>query len=85
MATFFLLAVWAGITGIDYWRTVRTFARPLFAICTHGYDDGGSGIYTGIGYAIHIQGNFMPEDEHPGVTLAEFYLFGNPVAKALRD
>ena len=39
-------------------------------------DDGGSGLYKGLGYSVYIEGNFMPEDEFPGITKSTFKLFG---------
>ena len=48
-------------------------------------DDGGSGTYKGLGYSFDIEGNFMPEDEFPGVTKARFYLLGKMLKEAIRD
>ncbi len=70
----------AVMMGVDYWR-VCTHNKPLFAFCINGYDDGGSGRYIGMGYTMDIQGNFMPEDEFPGVTHAEIYIFGNRIVE----
>jgi hypothetical protein len=80
-----LVSLWLVMLGTDYWRTTHAFAKPVFALCTRGFDDGGSGTYTGIGYTIEIKGNFMPEDELPGVTQARFLLFGVSVSTAVRD
>lgn len=75
--------VLAGAGLIDYLR-VSAFAKPLFAQAAVTADDGGSGLYQGIGY-VDIKGNFMPEDEYPGVTVWEYYLFGKPIGAGLRD
>ena len=48
-------------------------------------DDGSSGIYNGLGYSFDIKGNFMPEDEFPGVTHADFYLLGRHIKGVIRD
>lgn len=80
-----LIVVVAIVTGIDYKRTTKDFEKPLFAMPTITADDGGSGTYRGLVYSIELEGNFMPEDEFPGVTRAEFYLFGKQIKEVLRD
>jgi len=76
--------VLAGAGLIDYLRA-SAFEKPLFAQAALTADDGGSGLYQGIGYAIEIEGNFMPEDEYPGVTRWEYYLFGKLIDGGVRD
>lgn len=80
-----IVIVWLVMMTTDYWQTVHEFEKPVFAQCHTGYDDGGSGTYTGLGYSIQIEGNFMPLDEYPEVTKAEFLLLGKPVAAVVRD
>jgi len=80
-----LILIWAVMLGTDYWRTTNQFKKPLFARCAIGMDDGGSGTYQGIGYSMNIKGNFMPEDEFPGVTHTQFMIWGNMVKEAVRD
>jgi hypothetical protein len=82
VAILILLLAAAGL--IDYLR-VRAFEKPIFARASITADDGGSGKYQGIGYAIDIKGNFMPEDEYPGVTRFTYYIFGRPVDSKIRD
>ena len=41
--------------------------------------------YKGVGYSFDINGSFMPEDEQPGVTHADFYLLGRHIKEAIRD
>ena len=79
------IVLWGIILGTDYWRTTHNFEKPVFARWTKMIKDGGSGTYTGVGYSIEIEGNFMPEDEFPGVTHAKFMIFGNEVTKVIRD
>jgi hypothetical protein len=43
------------------------------------------GTYQGLGYSFEIKGNFMPEDEFPGVTHYKYYLFVNFIQERLRD
>jgi hypothetical protein len=79
----FVLAV--GMAGTDYRRTMNRFEKPLFAQCFITMDDGGSGTYRGIGYSIEIRGNFMPEDEFPEVTSAQFRVLGIRLSSVTRD
>jgi len=57
---------------------------PDFSAVTET-DDGGSGTYQGLGYRYEIEGNFMPEEEYPGVTRYEMYVFGRQVRIGRRD
>ncbi|HQA49543.1 MAG TPA: hypothetical protein PLP71_05760 [Syntrophomonadaceae bacterium] len=80
-----IIVIWSGITILDYWRICHGFERPVFAVPAETADDGGSGTYKGLGYSFDIEGNFMPEDEFPGVTKARFYLLGKMLKEAIRD
>jgi hypothetical protein len=42
-------------------------------------------MYYGLGYSFEIKGNFMPEDELPGVTQYKYYIFNNSVLEGIRD
>ena len=80
-----IFALWLTIGIVDYGR-VHSFERPIFSfIIEPGYEDGGSGRYVGLGYYFDIKGNFMPEDEFPGVTRYDFYIFGIHIESAIRD
>ena len=39
----------------------------------------------GLGWRIELEGNFMPEDEFPGVTQFEYYLGDDLIYAAIRD
>ena len=78
------LALWITTGAVEFLR-VKSFERPLFAVTGITADDGGSGMYYGVGYSFAIEGNFMPEDEIPGVTRYEYYLFGKLVSEGIRD
>ena len=80
-----VLMIWSIITIVDYKQVCHNFEKPVFAIPEITEDDGGSGIYKGLGYSYDIKGNFMPEDEFPDVTHAKFYLFGKHVKESIRD
>lgn len=69
---------------VDYVR-VNRFEKPIFCIGTDIADDGGSGKYFGFGYSYDIEGNFMPEDEFPGVTKWTYYIFGIEIETQIRD
>ena len=79
-----LLILCIGTGLIDYTR-VHKFEKPWFCIISNGYDDGGSGTYIGLGYSFDIEGNFMPEDELPGVTRFNMRILGISVANGVRD
>lgn len=81
---FLVLSLWLCIGIIDFVR-VHRFERPLFCIGAQTADDGGSGNYIGLGYSFYIEGNFMPEDEFPGVTYWKYYLFGIEAQTGRRD
>jgi hypothetical protein len=79
-----LAAIWAIVGVVDFSR-VHSFEKPIFSIGIETADDGGSGHYIGLGYSFDIEGNFMPEDELPGLTEYSFYLFGFKVTSGIRD
>ncbi|NLG32084.1 MAG: hypothetical protein GX550_01015 [Syntrophomonadaceae bacterium] len=83
LLTIFLL--WAAVVFSDYRQVCHNFNRPSFTIPIKTVDDGGSGLYAGLGYSFDIKGNFMPEDEFPGVTQAKFHMFGKLVKEAVRE
>ena len=83
-AFIFILALWVAIGVVDYSR-VHRFKKPIFCIGSERMKDGGSGKYVGLGYSFDIKGNFMPEDEFPGVTKWTYYLFGIEIQTQTRD
>lgn len=80
-----IFMLWAVLTFIDYHRVCHSFEKPYFAVATITADDGGSGKYVGLGYSFEIKGNFMLDEELPGVTKADFYLFGIHFRHVIRD
>ena len=79
-----LIVIWTAVMFTDFYRVTR-FEKPIFCVLTDSYDDGGSGKYCGLGYSIAIEGNFMPEDEYPGVTRYHIKLFGIHLKSGIRD
>ena len=84
LCTSLIITLWIGLGLIDFFR-VKSFERPLFCIATETFDDGGSGHYIGLGYSFDIMGNFMPDDELPGVTEYKYYIFGFEINSGIRD
>lgn len=80
-----LLIFWCVVLFVDYSRVCRYFEKPLFTISNITADDGGSGKYYGLGYSFNIEGNFMPEDEYPGVTQYDYYIFGKLMQSGTRN
>ena len=78
------LVLWAVIAIIDFVR-VHSFQKPIFCVATVIMQDGGFGHYTGLGYSFDIEGNFMPEDEFPGVTEYTYYILGQEISSEVRD
>ncbi len=79
-----ILALWLAVFVTDFYRVTR-FEKPVFCVLTDAYKDGGSGNYRGLGYSFSIEGNFMPEDEYPGVTRYHAKLFGIHLKSGIRD
>lgn len=79
-----ILILWGVIGSVDFFR-VKSFEKPLFTLAIETTDDGGSGLYYGLGYSFDLKGNFMPEDELPGVTHYKYYIFNKLIAKGIRD
>ena len=81
---FVVLVLWCAVVLTDFYRVTR-FEKPIFCVLTDSCDDGGSGNYRGLGYSFAIEGNFMPEDEFPGVTRFHAKLFGIHLMSWIRD
>lgn len=79
-----ILVLWIAIGVVDYSR-VHSFEKPVVCVDIELADDGGSGKYIGLGYSFDIKGNFMLEDEFPGVTKWTYYLFGIELQTQIRD
>lgn len=80
----FAFLLWFAAAATDLIR-VHGFENPIFARPVITADDGGSGTYKGLGWRIELEGNFLPEDELPGVTKFEYYLFNDLVLAGIRD
>lgn len=80
----FLFLLWFACAATDLIR-LNSFEKPIFARPIKIYKDGNSGTYKGLGWRIELEGNFMPEDELPGITQFEYYLFDDLILAAIRD
>lgn len=78
-----IVIIWTVVGLLDFFR-VKSFDKPLFCLKTEMYDNG-SGHYAGLGYSFDIKGNFMPEDELPGVTEYTYYILGFEIKSGIRD
>ena len=67
--------------SIDYYRCAK-LEKPLFALGINTADDGGSGLYRGLGYTVSIDGALSAEYGYV-VNEIEMYLLGNLVFAAI--
>lgn len=79
-----LMAFWLSAGTVDICR-VSSYEKPVFSFPVVTADDGGSGRYQGLGYSFDIEGNFLPEDEFPGVTEYTLCIFGAEVRAGMRE
>ena len=79
-----ILVLWLAI-GITDFALVQNYHKPLFCVGVNLADDGGSGRYIGLGYGFDLEGNFMPDAKHPGVTSYHGYLLGKEVSRGFWD
>ena len=75
-----VIALWIAVGIVDYGR-VHSFERPIFSFCTEPMQDGGSGKYVGLGYSFDIEGNFVTEAGHLGVTSYRGYILGQEISR----
>jgi ABC-type polysaccharide transport system permease subunit len=83
MLTLLLLLVvlcWGSIFAIDYYRCSH-LQMPLFVTAVETADDGGSGLYQGLGYQVDVQldGN-VPNYSVIAVTMT---MFGKVVSASI--
>ena len=78
-----LIVLWEIIFFIDYSRC-SNFKEPIFVVTRDTADDGGSGIYYGLGYKVKIEKTISAEY---GLTLVrvEMYMFDKFIAGAIAD
>ena len=75
-----VVLLWLAAGVIDF-ALVHGYHRPLFCVCTEPMQDGGSGKYVGLGYSFDIEGNFVTEAGHLGVTSYRGYILGQEISR----
>ena len=78
-----VIAPWIVIGALDF-AMVSGYNKPVFCIGIRLADNGGYGLYVGLGYAFDIRGNFTPEANPRGVTSYVGYIFGIEVTRGTR-
>ena len=78
--------LWIILFSIDLFTVIVIHETPIFAQKDNerSFDDGGSGVYIGLGYSFDIMGNFMEFDELSGVMGANVYLYSLKVGNYQR-
>jgi len=78
-----LILLWVTIFYIDYLRC-GNFKEPIFVIAKETADDGGSGIYYGLGYRVKIE-KTISNDYGPTLVRVEMYVFDKFITGAISD
>ena len=78
-----ILVLWGLIFTIDYVRCSR-FLEPVFVIAGETADDGGSGVYYGLGYKVKVEKNISPENG-PELVKVEMYMFDKFITGAIAN
>ena len=78
-----ILVLWGLIFTIDYVRC-SSFLEPIFVVAGQTADDGGSGIYYGLGYKVKIEKNISAE-YGPELEKVEMYMFDKFITGAIAN
>ena len=78
-----ILVLWGLIFTVDYVRCSR-FMEPVFVVAGQTADDGGSGIYYGLGYKVKIEKNISAEYGQELVKV-EMYMFDKFITGAIAN
>lgn len=78
-----ILVLWGLIFTIDYVRC-SSFLEPVFVIAGESADDGGSGMYYGLGYKVKIEKNISAE-YGPELVKVEIYIFDKFITGAIAN
>ena len=78
-----IIVLWGIIFAIDYFRCAN-LKTPIFVVAKETADDGGSGIYYGLGYKVKVEKNISAEY---GVYLEkiEMYMFDKVIIGAIAN
>lgn len=78
-----ILVLWGLIFTVDFIRCSR-FMMPVFVVAGETADDGGSGIYYGLGYQVKIEKNISAE-YGPELLKVEMYMFDKFITGAIAN
>ena len=78
-----LISLWVIIFFIDFMRCA-SFKMPIFVVAGETADDGGSGIYYGLGYKVKMEKNISAETG-PILVKVEMYIFDKFITGAISD
>ena len=69
-----LIVLWGIVFAIDYFRC-RNFKMPIFVVAGETADDGGSGIYYGLGYKVIVE-KCISAEHGAQLEKVEMYILG---------
>lgn len=78
-----IIVLWGIIFCTDYVRC-SNFKEPIFVIANETADDGGSGIYYGLGYKVKIEKTISAE-YGPVLVKVEMYMLDKFITGAISD
>ena len=78
-----ILVLWGLVFTIDFVRCSR-FIEPVFVVAGQTADDGGSGIYYGLGYKVKVEKNISAE-YGPELVKVEMYMFDKFITGAIAN
>lgn len=78
-----LVTLYCVIISIDINR-VESFKEPIFVVAGETADDGGSGIYYGLGYKVKIEKTISAQ-YGPALIKVEMYIFDKLIASAIAN
>lgn len=78
-----ILVLWSIVFTVDFIRC-SCFMMPVFVVAGETADDGGSGIYYGLGYQVKVEKNISAEDG-PELIKVEMYMFDKFITGAIAN
>lgn len=78
-----LILLWGIVFLVDFFRC-RNFKMPIFVVAGETADDGGSGIYYGLGYKVNVEKSISAEYGEQ-LEKVEMYFFDKFIAGAITD
>lgn len=78
-----LIVLWCIIFTVDYIRC-KNFKMPIFVVPGETQDNGGSGIYYGLGYKVEIE-KYLSAEYGAQLTKLEMYMFDKFLTGAISD